>query len=224
MSYYARPIRREDIAQVTEIDREAFPTLWPPANYQHELQNRLAHYIVACDAERTVEEPETEATPKSGFYRLVSKVRHLFNHNRFFGTELPPSGKEYVVGFVGMWIMADEAHITNIAVRQPYRRQGIGELLLISIIDVATELNARMITLEVRASNTDAQSLYHKYGFTRVGIRRGYYSDNYEDGILMSTENIISETFQTRLQELKQAHYQKWGIDLYQITRQLSTH
>ena len=210
---------KEDIARVTEIDREAFPTPWPPSNYQHELQNRLAHYIVACDEGKTVAEPEVKDSPEKGFPRLASRVRQLLNHNRFFSNELPPPGKEYIVGFAGLWIMADEAHITNIAVRELYRRQGIGELLLISTIDLATELNARIITLEVRASNTAALGLYYKYGFTQAGLRRGYYTDNKEDAVLMSTENIASTSFQAHLQRLKQAHSRKWGIALYQIAR-----
>jgi len=216
---YVRLVCREDIAQVTEIDREVFPTLWPPANYQHELQNRLAHYIVACDEEKTVEEPEVEASPEKGFPSLVSRVRQLFHHNRFFNNKLLQSGREYIIGFAGFWIMADEAHITNIAVRVRHHRQGIGELLLISIIDLATELKARIITLEVRASNTDAQSLYHKYGFTQVGLRHGYYSDNKEDAVLMSVENITSASFQAQLQQLKRAHSRRRGIALYQVAQ-----
>ena len=218
MLYYVRLMGKEDIAQVNEIDREAFPTQWPSANYQHELQNRLAHYIVACDEESTVEEPGVKASSEKGFPRLASRVRQLFNY-RFPTNELPPSGKEYIIGFVGFWIMADEAHITNIAVRQLYRRQGIGELLLISTIDLATELNAHIITLEVRASNNAAQNLYHKYGFTQTGLRHGYYVDNKEDAVLMSAENITSASFQVHLQRLKQAHSRKWGIALYQIAR-----
>ena len=210
---------KEDIAQVIEIDREAFPTLWPPSNYQYELQNRLAHYIVAYNEAETVDEPEVEVAPERQRPGLLSKVRQLFNHNRFFGSELPPSGKQYIVGFAGFWIMAGEAHVTNIAVRERYRRQGIGELLLISMIDLATELNAQLVTLEVRASNTAAQSLYYKCGFTQVGLRRGYYTDNKEDAALMSTEDITSAPFQARLNQLKQAHSRKWGIALYQIVR-----
>ena len=145
-------MRREDIAQVIEIDREAFPTLWPPANYHHELQNRLAHYIVACDEEKTVE--ETRKTPEKGLSGLVSRVGQWLNHDRFFNNKLPQSGREYIIGFAGFWIVADEAHITNIAVRVCHRRQGIGELLLISIIDLATELKACIITLEVRGLTT----------------------------------------------------------------------
>ena len=216
---YVRLMRREDIAQVSEIDREAFPTLWPPANYQHELQNRLAHYIVACEEGKTVEEPEVEAAPEKGFSRLVSKMRRLFNHDRFFGSELPTSGRQYISGFAGFWFMADEAHITNVAVRERYRHQGIGELLLISIIDLAMELKARIITLEVRASNIAAQSLYRKYGFSQVGLRRGYYSDNREDGVLMSTEDISSASFQSYLNQMKEAHSRKWGITRYQVAQ-----
>jgi len=216
---YVRLMRREDIAQVNEIDREAFSTLWPPANYKHELNNRLAHYIVACDEEKKVEEADVEATPEKRRSGLASRVRQLFNYDRFMGNEPLPSAREYVAGFAGFWIMAGEAHITNIAVRKIHYRQGIGELLFIGVIDLATKLEARMITLEVRASNIAAQSLYSKYGFTRVGLRRGYYTDDREDGVLMSTEDIASALFQARLQKLKQAYSGKWEIALEEVAR-----
>ncbi len=217
MPYYVRLMRLEDIAQVTEIDREAFPSMLPLANYRRELGNRLAHYIVACDEGKKVEETELSAKPEKGFSGLVSRVRRLFDHDRFFGSEVPASGREYVVGFAGFWLMADEAHIINVAMRVEYRRQGIGELLLISIIDLATELNAGMITLEVRASNTAALGLYYKCGFTQVGLRHGYYTDNREDAVLMTAENITSAPFQERLQQLKQIRSRKWGLTRYQI-------
>ncbi len=212
-------ICREDLAQIAEVDREAFPTQWPPANYRHELENRLAHYIVACDENKKVKESEVEAAPENGFSWLAASARRLFNHNRFFDNEVSSSSKAYIVGFAGIWIMADEAHITNIAMRESYRRLGVGELLLISIIDRATELNARFITLEVRVSNTAAQSLYHKYGFNQVGLRRGYYTDDGEDAILMTTENVTSAPFQAQLQQLKQAHSRKWRVPLYKIAQ-----
>jgi len=219
LACYVRLMRREDIAQVTEIDREAFPTLWPPVNYERELKNQLAHYIVACDEGEMVEEPEVEASLEKDPSGLASRVRHLFNYNRFFSHQLPQSGKQYIIGFAGFWIMTGEAHITSIAVRELLRRQGTGELLLISVIDLATELNVYIITLEVRASNTTAQSLYHKYGFDQVGLRHNYYVDDREDAVIMSAENITSAPFQARLQRLKQAHSGKWGIALYQIAR-----
>ncbi len=212
-----RLLCREDVAQVTEIDREAFPTLWPPVNYKHELQNRLAHYLVVCDEEKTVEPVAVQAVPKKGLSLVITRVRELFNQSRFFGNELLSSSRQYILGFTGFWIMADEAHVINIAVRESYRHQGIGELLLISAVDLAAKLKARIITLEVRASNTTAQALYSKYGFAQVGLHRGYYIDNREDAILMSTEAISSASFQSRLQQLKQAHLRKLGIAVYQL-------
>jgi ribosomal-protein-alanine N-acetyltransferase len=196
-----------DIPQVTEIDREAFPTLWPPPNYRRELENRLAHYVVACDDE--LEVPGEKLTPPEDSPGFVSWLRRLFNR------EVPPPTKEYIFGFAGFWIIAGEVHITNIAVRERHRRQGIGELLLISLINLATGLDARLITLEVRASNTAAQDLYSKYGFVKVGVRRGYYTDNREDGVLMSLEDITSAPVQADLQHLKQAHLERWGIAAY---------
>lgn len=210
LACYVRLMNRGDIPQVNEIDREAFPTLWPPANYRRELENRLAHYIVACDD--VLREPERKTTPAKGFAGLLSRLRHLFSHERFFANGLPSGGGEYVLGFAGFWIMAGETHITNIAVRESRRRQGIGELLLICLIDLAKELGASLITLEVRVSNNAAQALYSKYGFVRVGVRRGYYTDNREDGVLMTIEDVTSAPVQAELQRLKQAHFGRWGI------------
>lgn len=90
-----------------------------------------------------------------------------------------------VVGYAGMWIILDEAHITNIAVHPDFRRCGIGELLLDTLIKEAVKLGAERMTLEVRISNIPAQRLYEKKGFVRSGIRKGYYTDNREDAIIM---------------------------------------
>jgi ribosomal-protein-alanine N-acetyltransferase len=202
-------MRKEDVPQVNEIDREAFPTQWPPPNYNHELQNMLARYIVACEDTEAAENPGAKAVPDTAPRGLVQRVKKWLGG--FLGTEKPTPDRQRVVGFAGIWVLADEAHITNIATRKRFQRRGIGELLLFSIMDVAKELKADIMTLEVRASNTTAQKLYQKYGFTQVGLRRGYYTDNREDGILMSTESFSSASFQERLQQLKQAHSRKWG-------------
>ncbi len=218
MRCYVRLMRREDITQVTQIDREAFPTLWPPANYKRELNNPLAHYMVACDEENKVERPDVKAMPQKRRSGLASGVKWLFNYIRFLGNEPPPSDEEYISGFAGFWIMAGEAHITNIAVRKMHHNQGIGELLLIALIDLATKLDTRMITLEVRVSNIAAQGLYYKYGFAKVGLRRGYYIEDKEDAVLMSTEDVTSASFQARLQQLKQAYSRRWGIAMHPAT------
>ena len=202
-----RPMRKEDIAQVTGIDREAFPNQWPPANYNQELQNQLARYIVACNDTPTAEEPHTETARKHN-NGLISRLTHWFKPG--FLHESPAPEEQDIIGFAGIWVLSDEAHITNIAVRKKCQRRGIGELLLIHAIELAKELKADIMTLEVRSSNTTAQDLYLKYGFVQVGVRRAYYTDNREDGVLMSTENINSDSYQALFQQLKQAHEQKW--------------
>nr|WP_044023196.1 ribosomal protein S18-alanine N-acetyltransferase [Bacillus sp. SG-1] len=90
-----------------------------------------------------------------------------------------------VIGYCGVWIIVDEAHITNIAVLPSYRGQGLGDKLMRSMIEIAKEMGARTMTLEVRVSNTPAQSLYRKFGFQEGGIRKNYYSDNQEDALVM---------------------------------------
>jgi len=210
-------MRKEDAAQATEIDRQAFPTMWPPANYQRELENLLAHYIVAYDSEIKAEEFHAKAYSKNRLSAVLSRIRFPLNPDRFAGNVAVPLSGDYIIGFAGFWTLADEAHITSIAVRESHMHRGIGELLLISTIDLAKELKANIITLEVRASNTTAQSLYYKYGFIRVGLRPGYYIDNREDAVLMSTEDITSAPFQTHFRKLKQAYHQKWGIYRNQI-------
>ncbi|MFC2019897.1 ribosomal protein S18-alanine N-acetyltransferase [Chloroflexota bacterium] len=217
MPCYLRSMHRGDVVQVTEIDHEAFPTAWPPPNYHRELQNRLAHYVVACSDERQAEAPPV--APKRGFIsRLASVLGGLFSYSRWFGDGVSPT-KERIVGFAGFWIMADEAHIISIAVRSEYLRQGIGELLFIALIDLAMELGANMITLEVRVSNTAAQQLYDKYGFIQVGRRRAYYIDNREDALIMSTEDIHSASFQACLNRQRQGYYTKSWITDFSIVR-----
>jgi ribosomal-protein-alanine N-acetyltransferase len=200
---------KEDVAQVTGIDREAFPTQLPPPNYHHELQNKLAHYIVICDDDRTVEAPEMK--PQPGLPGVIHRIRRWLKRDSPPGDKPAPPKQPYIVGFAGIWLMADEAHITNIAVRRQYQRQGLGELLLIHTADLAKEVKASTMTLEVRVSNITAQNLYSKYGFVRAGIRRGYYLDNREDAIIMSTESIASAPFQAHLQQLRADLARKWG-------------
>jgi len=225
LAYYVRQMRQEDVLQVTEIDREGFPTQWPPADYQHELRNRLAHYIVVCDDEKRYERPQANAP--SWVSRIISGLRQPFHHHRYDIDELSAPAAHYIIGFAGLWMMADEAHITNIAVREAYRRRGLGELLLISAVDLAGKMKAIMVTLEVRSSNTVAQSLYAKYGFKQVGIRKGYYIDrgypldNREDALIMTTDAISLNTFQAQLRQLKNAYSSRWGISA-EIERWLS--
>ena len=96
--------------------------------------------------------------------------------------------KKNVVGYVGMWKILDEGHITNVAVSPNYQRQGIGDKLICELINNAQRLELVMLTLEVRKSNMAAQNLYSKYDFKEVGIRKKYYFDTNEDALIMTLE------------------------------------
>lgn len=93
--------------------------------------------------------------------------------------------KGRVIGYAGMWVVIDEAHVTNIAVHPEYRGRGIGEQLLSELFVRAKARGARRMTLEVRPSNAVARHLYEKHGFVARGLRKGYYSDTGEDAIIM---------------------------------------
>ena len=92
---------------------------------------------------------------------------------------------DIIVGYAGMWVIIDEAHVTNIAISPSYRRMKIGEALLRYLMATAVVNGADRITLEVRVSNESAKCLYQKLGFKEYGIRKGYYSDNNEDACIM---------------------------------------
>lgn len=109
-----------------------------------------------------------------------------------------------VVGYAGLWLMVDEAHITTFAVHPQHRRRRIGERLLQRLFEVAEEVGADWLTLEVRVSNVAAQKLYEKYAFRRAGIRRRYYSDNNEDALIMWTDRLRDRIVRERIRKLRE--------------------
>ena len=92
-----------------------------------------------------------------------------------------------IVGYIGMWQIADEGHITNVAVLKEYRKRRYGEKLIRELIEYAKEKDLIFLTLEVRVTNTAAIHLYQKCGFQKVGIRKNYY-ENTIDAMLMTLE------------------------------------
>lgn len=93
-----------------------------------------------------------------------------------------------IIGYGGMWLILNEAHITNIAIHPDYRGLGIGESMMDHLMALAHLSGAGKITLEVRVSNEVAQNLYRKKGFNATGIRPRYYTDNQEDALIMWAE------------------------------------
>ncbi|MCD1259557.1 ribosomal protein S18-alanine N-acetyltransferase [Paenibacillus athensensis] len=113
--------------------------------------------------------------------------RNELTNNQFAHYIVLESGSS-IAGYGGMWLIMEEAHVTNIAIRAPYRGRKLGERLIRELMRTAVFLGAIRMTLEVRASNYIAQNLYEKMGFRSVGVRRGYYTDNREDAIIMWAE------------------------------------
>ena len=227
--YVVRPMDLGDISQVMEIEKDSFPSMWPSTAFKREIRhNRLARYLVAV--EQTVLEGETTEAefgppdPRAPTAPPLSPPRlgrWLIELRRLFGAEEdaePAPHQDLVIGFVGVWLIADEAHIVTIAVRESHRRQGIGELLLIAAIELTLMNERELVSLECRVSNDAAIALYDKYGFQRLGIRPHYYSDNREDAIIMTAEGIDRASYQTLFRQLREEHRQRCGDYRFNFT------
>jgi ribosomal-protein-alanine N-acetyltransferase len=105
--------------------------------------------------------------------------------NNHFAYYMVAVVEKRIVGYCGVWVILDEAHITNVAVHPDFRGRKIGEQLMGHMISLSMMYGAKKMTLEVRVSNQVAQALYGKLGFENHGIRKGYYTDNQEDAIIM---------------------------------------
>jgi [ribosomal protein S18]-alanine N-acetyltransferase len=210
-------MRLSDIPAVSAIERLSFPQPWPQSAYRREIvENRMAYYVVARQ-ER--EDLETAAPPSAppppqpiaqpalpGEEGLLGRLQRLF---RAQDESTTSNGDRSVVGYAGLWLMSDEAHVTTIAVHPEHRGKRVGELLLLHLIDRGLVIGARWVTLEVRVTNTVAQSLYRKYTFKEMGVRRRYYSDNGEDALIMWTDALDSDRFREVLQQNREMLQQK---------------
>jgi ribosomal-protein-alanine N-acetyltransferase len=116
-----------------------------------------------------------------------------------------PAGAPKVIGYCGFWLIADEAHVTTVAVHPDYRGNALGELMLVQILERSYGNSIHWLTLEVRVTNYNAQNLYYKYGFSSVGMRPKYYQDNQEDALIMTTPDITTEGYRQRYKSLKKA-------------------
>ncbi len=211
LPYSLRPMDWDDLDQVGAMEREAFPTLWPPTNYRREMRNRTAEYLVCV---------------RDGEYLTVKRnqgaLRRLFRRNKpeppggrvvlcRRNKPEPPERRRFLAGFLGVWHMAGEAHIVSIAVREDYRRRGLGELLVIGAIEMGMARGAQVVTLEARVSNEPAIALYAKYGFHEAGIRRRYYADNHEDAVIMTTDALDSPEYRALFDRLRHAFDERYG-------------
>jgi [ribosomal protein S18]-alanine N-acetyltransferase len=171
--FYVEPMRQPDVPTVAAIERAVFTMPWSANAFAYELRSNPQSHYHVARARAIKPGPDAQG--------------------------LDPT----IIGYGGFWMMLDEAHICTLGVRGEWRGLGIGELLLSSMVERAAQLDANVVTLEVRVSNTPAQRLYEKYGFKPVGVRKGYYSDNGEDALIMTTEDIHTAAYQARVSRLQ---------------------
>jgi ribosomal-protein-alanine N-acetyltransferase len=115
---------------------------------------------------------------------------------RYVVARTPMLGRERVLGFAGVWLMGDEAHITTFGVHPEWRRQGVGSQLMLRLLELSLELRALRMTLEVRVGNVAAQELYRRFGFEIAGTRPRYYTDDGEDAFVMTTPDLARPAMQ----------------------------
>ncbi len=131
---------------------------------------------------------------------------HHWSRQSFINELVNPKGNYFaavdetgrLMGYSGFWLIGEEAHITTLAVHPDFRRQYVGERLLINNILESANLGALWLTLEVRVSNDAAQQLYFKYGFRSLGQLKQYYQDNGEDALVLWTDNTATREFLDR--------------------------
>jgi len=176
-SLTVRYMQIQDIPDVMEIDSASFKPPWPERSYRFELNESQVSYMVILE--------KTEQHEVTGWRRLMNSLR---------GAENEVESRQVIVGYGGLWKIAEEAHVSTIASHPDYRGQKFGEILLASMVKRAIVLKAGYVVLEVRVSNRVAQALYTKYGFTIHGVKKDYYHHDREDAYDMrldlTSENI----------------------------------
>ena len=148
--------------------------------------------------------PEAEAIEAEAF--PLEPTRTPFQReldNRLSGLLVACDRAGSVLAFSSLWFIVDEAHLLTIAVAAANRRLGFGWQLMVASLEAAIDRETTMMTLEVRASNTAAQQLYRKLGFRKVGIRKGYYTDNHEDALIMTVDRIDTTAYRSVLESFK---------------------
>lgn len=152
-----RPMTAEDTAAAAGLEAQAFSEPWSEEAFRETLQYDYAYYYVAC----------------------------IFDSANAGDNDSIGIDSNSVIGICGLRNIAGEGEITNVAVREDCRRQGVAETLLKEVLKKGSELGIQDFTLEVRSGNTAAIRLYEKLGFKNEGIRKNFYANPTEDAVIM---------------------------------------
>jgi len=199
--YVIEPMTLEDLPEVHAVEMQSVPTPWPLSAYRRELSSPQGNYYVVCrwrpPAESSSPARRPEPRASRGLFPLFTRPQD----------EIPPPAP--IVGFAGMWVVMDEAHVTIIGIAPAHRGRGIGEFVFTTLIDEALRRAVTWVTLEVRVSNDRAQNLYRKYGFTVQATRRRYYSDDGEDAYVMSSGSVNTAEYHQQYTALRNANHDR---------------
>lgn len=175
--FVVEPMTVPDLGDVMVIERLSFSSPWSERAYRFEIeQNENSVMLVV-----------RPAFPQSLWDRIRGRA----------GVRSP------VLGYGGLWLLVDEAHISTIAVHPQWRGKGLGELVMLSLLEQGIKRGMQRSTLEVRVSNEAAQGLYRKLGFESAGRQRRYYSDNNEDAYIMVTPPFDTPGFKDNLRRCR---------------------
>ncbi|NEO49457.1 MAG: ribosomal protein S18-alanine N-acetyltransferase [Moorea sp. SIO4A3] len=181
-----KPLKAEHLSAAVALDQLCFGGLWTRSGYERELDSPNSQLLVL------------EAPPKGG------KKETLLEGTGVPITSLP----NCLVGLGCFWSILEEAHIIILAVHPDYQRQGLGQLLLYSLLKEAKQRNLKWATLEVKPSNQAALALYQKFGFTEAGRRKNYYKDTGEDALILWRGGLKTPEFEKTMadcyEEIKQ--------------------
>jgi ribosomal-protein-alanine N-acetyltransferase len=175
--FVVEPMVVSDLGDVMVIERLSFSFPWSERAYRFEIEQN----------ENSVTLVVRPAFPLSLWDRIRGRA----------GVRSP------VLGYGGLWLLVDEAHISTIAVHPQWRSKGLGELVLLSLLEQGSRRGMKNATLEVRVSNEVAQGLYRKLGFEVAGRQKRYYSDNNEDAFIMVTPPFETPGFKENLRRCR---------------------
>jgi ribosomal-protein-alanine N-acetyltransferase len=183
-----QPLTEQLLDAAVELDRLCLGQLWTLAGYRRELESPNSNLLVWIDPQH----PTVQTNPQSSLLSLI--IPH----------PQPLEKSPRIIGLGCVWAIVDEAHITVLAIHPDYRGLGLGKGLLWGLLYWGWQQQLKWATLEVRASNQIALSLYQKFGFQEAGRRRRYYQDNGEDALILWRGGLQSPEFEQELNQWKQ--------------------
>jgi ribosomal-protein-alanine N-acetyltransferase len=203
LPYLVELMTIDDLDEVVEIEQAAFSLPWPARSYRYEItENEYSTLLVVRSNSRA-------GHWLKRYLRSTVSWAVCLRTGQAASSAVPRFGGEHnpVLGYAGFWMLVDDAHIATIAVHPQWRGRGLGELLLLSLLEHAAKTDAVRATLEVRVSNHVARDLYSKYGFAIVSRRKHYYADNNEDAYLMATPPFEAPEFRANLSDRRTRLY-----------------